>query len=224
MTLKTISKKILGSVFIAGALLVSAYAQPKYIELAEPAQLVKTSNPEEVEVVEIFSYTCGHCYQLEAPVANWLKSKPEDVNFVRIQMPGEGIWESLSRTYFVLEAMGKVEEGHPAMYKATMVDRLRAFDKKSIADYLAKNADINSEEFLKLWDSFPVTSGYNRAVDLVQNQYKVDYTPAFIIDGKYLVNGESSRASSYEDIVIAVDEVAKDLLVQKKAKSETPTE
>ncbi len=221
MTLKSISQKVLGTALFAGAMFVSAYAQPKYIELTEPAQLVKTSNPEQVEVVEVFSYTCGHCYQLEAPVTNWLKTKPEDVNFVRIQMPGEGVWENLSRAYFTLEVMDKVEEGHPVMYKATMVDRLRAFDKESIADYLAKNSDIDKAEFIKLWDSFPVTANYNRAVDLVQNQYQVNYTPAFIIDGKYLVNGESARATSYEGIVQAVDEVSKELLDKKKADNST---
>lgn len=217
MSLKSISQKVLGSVVLAGTMLMAAYAQPKYIELAEPAQLVKTSNPSQVEVVEVFSYTCGHCFQLEVPVANWLKTKPEDVNFVRIQMPGEGVWESLARTYFTLEAMNKVEEGHPAMYKAMMVDRLRAFDKDTIAAYLSKNAGINAEEFTKLWTSFPVTSSYNRALDLVQNQYKIDYTPVFIIDGKYLVNGETSRATSYAEIVDAVDEVSKELLAKKQA-------
>lgn len=218
MLLKSLSKKVLGSALLAGTMLMSAYAQPKYIELPEPAQLVKTSDPKQVEVVEVFSYTCGHCYQLEAPVANWLKSKPENVNFVRIQMPGEGVWESLARTYFTLEAMDKVEEGHPVMYKATMVDRLRAFDKNSIAAYLEKNAGIDPEEFTKLWNSFPVTSSYNRAVDLVQNQYKIDYTPVFIIDGKYLVNGETSRATSYAEIVQAVNEVSKELLAEKAEK------
>lgn len=216
MSLKSISKKVLGSALLFGSMVVSVYAQPKYIELAEPAQLVKANNPEQVEVVEVFSYTCGHCYQLEAPVANWLKSKPEDVSFIRIQMPGEGVWENLARTYFTLETMNKVEEGHPVMYQATMVDRLRALDKDSIAAYLAKNADIDPNEFKKLWNSFPVTSSYNRALDLVQNQYKVDYTPVFIIDGKYLVNGETSRATSYAEIVQAVDEVSKELLAQKK--------
>lgn len=224
MNLKSISKKVLGSAVLMSAMLVSAYAQPKYIELAEPAQLVKTSDPEKVEVVEVFSYTCSHCFQLEAPIANWLKSKPEDVNFVRIQMPGDGIWENLARTYFTLEAMNKVDEAHAVMYKATMIDRLRAFDKESIAAYLAKNSDVNAEEFIKLWDSFPVTSSYNRALDLVQNQYKVDYTPAFVIDGKYLVNGETSRAASYEDIVAAVDEVSKELLAKKQEKPATPAE
>lgn len=223
MLLKSISQKFLGSVLLAGTMLMAAYAQPKYIELAEPAQLVKTSNPAQVEVVEVFSYTCGHCFQLEAPVANWLKTKPKDVNFVRIQMPGEGVWESLARTYFTLEAMKKVEEGHPVMYKAMMVDRIRAFDKDSIAKYLSQNADIDAGEFTKLWNSFPVTSSYNRAVDLVQKQYKVDYTPVFIIDGKYLVNGETSRATSYAEIVEAVDEVSKEILAKKQPEAATAT-
>lgn len=216
--MNSVSKRILGAALFIGSMFVAS-AQPKFVELEEPAQLIKTSNPEQVEVVEVFSYTCGHCYQLEAPVSAWLKTKPEDVNFIRIQMPGEGIWENLSKTYFVLEAMNQLEAGHPAMYKATMVDRLKSLDQESIASYLEKNAGIDKTEFNKMWNSFPVTAGYNRALDLVRNQYKVDYTPVFIIDGKYLVDGASARANSYEQIVEAVDEVSKDLLAQKKAKA-----
>lgn len=216
MLSKSFFQKALGTTLFVGAMFV-AQAQPKYIELPEPVQLVKTTSPTEVEVVEVFSYTCGHCYQLETPVANWLKSKSSDVNFVRMQMPGEGVWENLSRTYFTLEAMSKIEEGHPAMYKAVMVDKLRSFDQKSIAEYLNKNAGVDIAEFTKTWGSFPVTANYNRALDLVLNQYKLDYTPFFIIDGRYLVNSESSRATSYEEIVQAVDEVSKELLDKKKS-------
>ncbi|MBS7829381.1 thiol:disulfide interchange protein DsbA/DsbL [Wohlfahrtiimonas chitiniclastica] len=216
MSLRSMSQKLLGTTLLVGSML---FAGAQSVKLPEKAQLVKTSNPEQVEVVEVFSYTCGHCYQLEAPVANWLKTKPDDVNFVRIHMPGEGVWGQLSRTFFTLEAMGELEKAHPVMYQALMVDRMRDFEPENIAAYLQKNAGIDEATFLKTWNSFPVTASYNRALDLVQNQYQQDYTPFFIIDGEYLVNGETSKATSYEGIVEAVDQVSKSLLKEKQAKA-----
>lgn len=192
-----------------------------YKELPKPAQLIKATDPNQVEVVELFSYTCPHCYKLEPAVENWLKNKKsDDIVFVRIQTPGDGIWELLSKTLFTLEAMDQVDSGHLKMFDAIIKKRINFQNKNDIAKYLNKEAGINEDEFLKTWDSFAVSANYQRAVDVVFNQYRINYTPAFIVDGKYVIDGESARATSYEGIVEAVDTFANKLIEQKKAKTQ----
>lgn len=189
-----------------------------YRELPKPAQLIKGTTPTQVEVVELFSYTCPHCYKLDEPLEKWLKNKKsDDIVFVRLQTPGEGIWDLLSKTYFTLEAMNKVDKGHPKMFDAVMKKRMKFESKEDIAKYLNKEIAINEADFLKTWDSFTVTANYDRAKDVIYNQYRIDYTPVFIIDGKYIIDGESAKATSYEGIVEAVDKFANRLIDQKKA-------
>lgn len=211
--------KIHKQIFVGMAVLLSAlsFGQVKtYSELPKPAQLVKSVNPDQVEVVELFSYTCPHCYQLEAPLAAWEKTKSDDIKLVRIQVPGQGIWELLSKMDLTFEAMKIEDKMRPIIFNAIMVERENFTTKEQIADYVAKH-DVDKEKFLKTWGSFAVTQNFERNVDIVANQYGINYTPAFIIDGKYLLDGSTSRATSYQGIADALDAFTKELLEQKQS-------
>src|SRR5437868_6182640 len=41
----------------------------------------QTADPSKIEVMEVFAYSCPHCFHLEGEVDKWLKKKPADVNF-----------------------------------------------------------------------------------------------------------------------------------------------
>ncbi|HEX5418460.1 MAG TPA: hypothetical protein VFY39_00540, partial [Gammaproteobacteria bacterium] len=53
-----------------------------YIRLS-PTQPT-SSSPTQIEVAEVFWYGCPHCYDFEAYLKKWLKTKPSYVSFVRI--------------------------------------------------------------------------------------------------------------------------------------------
>ena len=52
-----------------------------YQTLAKP---VVTSDPEKIEVVELFWYGCPHCDSLDPALKVWVNSLPADVSFVQI--------------------------------------------------------------------------------------------------------------------------------------------
>ncbi|VVM18946.1 Periplasmic thiol:disulfide interchange protein DsbA [uncultured Gammaproteobacteria bacterium] len=62
----------------------SAYADYEagidYIVLGKP---VKTVTGDKVEVRELFSYYCPHCYSLEPTLNAWLKKLPNNAEFIR---------------------------------------------------------------------------------------------------------------------------------------------
>ena len=68
---------------------VSACAEVEHAKYAEGTHYklldapVAVENPKKVEVREFFFYGCPHCFDAEPIVEDWLKSKPQDVNFVR---------------------------------------------------------------------------------------------------------------------------------------------
>ena len=89
----------------------SSYAETfqegqNYIPIT-PAQ--PTNSKDKVEVVEMFWYGCPHCYRLEPYVKRWLKTKPDNVNFIR--MPGvlNPGWELLARAYYTAEILASRE-------------------------------------------------------------------------------------------------------------------
>src|SRR5690606_19625575 len=58
-----------------------------YIVLEQP---VRTVDPKKIEVAEVFSYHCGHCFNFEPILQAWEKQQPDDV--VVVQTPA--IWNA----------------------------------------------------------------------------------------------------------------------------------
>jgi protein dithiol oxidoreductase (disulfide-forming) len=72
-----------------------------------------------IEVVEFFWYRCGHCYHLEGPLENWLKKKPDDVEFIRIPAVWPNYsWAFSAKAFYSAKELGILEEFHPPYFKA----------------------------------------------------------------------------------------------------------
>ena len=105
---------------ILGGVLTTATAQPAlYIEgthyetISSP---VRTSDPNKIEVTEIFWYGCPHCYAFEPLITSWEDKLPSDVAFVR----SPGMWnqtmEVHAQIYYAAEALGVREELHSVIF------------------------------------------------------------------------------------------------------------
>jgi thiol:disulfide interchange protein DsbA len=44
-------------------------------------QAVRTANSEKIEINEVFSYSCGHCFNFQTNLHPWVKALPADVDF-----------------------------------------------------------------------------------------------------------------------------------------------
>ena len=77
--------------FIVAALLALVLALPACAQPVEKFQLGKnyfpidppqpTSSGKKIEVVEVFMYTCPHCYDLEPYLVKWKATAPADVAY-----------------------------------------------------------------------------------------------------------------------------------------------
>jgi len=72
------SWQILIAVFFLSGYAAHADIRPgKEYELVSPPQMVETGK--KIEVLELFSYTCSHCFDLEPDINKWAKQLPKDV-------------------------------------------------------------------------------------------------------------------------------------------------
>ncbi len=152
-----------------------------YIVLATPVQ---TQNPQKIEVLGFFAYTCPHCYTYEKPLLLWASKLPDDVDFRLIPVAWSGKYNHFTRTYYALEAMNKLDPYHGEFFNAVIKEGREFPDINSIADYLAA-LGINKEEFLKTAESFAVKVKADRAAK-TWKAYNIDGTPANAVNGKYI--------------------------------------
>jgi len=163
-----------------------------------------TSSPAgKIEVAEIFWFGCGHCYNLEPLVSDWVKKLPSDVNFVRIPVMWNPTNEIHGRIYYTAEALGKADEIRPAVFRAIHVDNKPMTDEKEIQKLFEENG-VSAADFNKTFRSFSVESQLKRAKDLTM-KYRVRGVPLMVINGKYTTDGQQIR--SQQELLAVTDEL-----------------
>jgi protein dithiol oxidoreductase (disulfide-forming) len=167
--------------------------------------------PGKIEVIEFFWYSCPHCNRFEPQLEAWIKKLPPDVVMRRVPVAFRDDFVPQQRLYYVLEALGKVDEMQPKVFHAIHVDSMGVNREDSILAWAEKQG-FDKAKFAEMYNSFSVAAKVKRAVQL-QEIYKVTGVPAIGVAGRYYTDGELShsmeRALQVTDYLIAEARKAK---------------
>jgi len=183
-----------------------AQAPGKDYQLLKPAQ--PTSSPGKIEVIEFFSYACPHCQSLQPSLGAWLKRKPADVEFKRIPAVFSDAWLPFARLYYTLEAMNLVDKLHHDVFTAVHAQKVRLQEPNVLFDWVASKG-VDRQKFADTYNSFTVQSQTKRSVDTTA-RYSVPFTPALVIDGRYLTGPSMTATGSsinYDQFFSVVDQM-----------------
>ena len=158
-----------------------------YVELPVP---VETRDPNKIEVVEVFSYACIHCYNLEPIVAAWQETVPDDVDFHRLPLVTQRLLP-LAQAFFTADAMGVLERIHMPMFAAIHEYGIDMSRREYVRRLFVRDAGVDEEEFMDVYDSFGVQSRVRQA-DAKGRMYRIMATPSVVVNGRYVT--ESGRA------------------------------
>jgi thiol:disulfide interchange protein DsbA len=192
----------LGTTTLAGAMLghlPATLAQPLAFKAGTDYIVLSKTLPTEatkgkIEVLEFFWYNCPHCNAFEPVLSAWGKKLPKDVELRRVPVRFRETFEAQQRAYYVLEALGKVEELQSKMFAAIHAEKQTLEKQDALVAWAEKNG-IPAAKFNELFNSFSVVSKARRAAQL-QEQFKVEGVPALGIGGRFYVDG--SLAGSME--------------------------
>lgn len=162
-----------------------------------PAQPTNVA-PGKVEVVEVFWYGCPHCNALEPFIENWLKNKPEYVEFVRMPVMWGPVHRLHAHLFYTLEALGR-KDLHEKVFETIHKQRQMLIgndepSSKKLQLEFAVQHGIKAEDFNKAWDSFGVSSNLQRAEQLT-TRYHVEGVPLMVVNGKYTTDVDKAGGS-----------------------------
>lgn len=180
-------------------------AKGKYIEIT-PAQ---ATEPGKVEVLEFFSYGCGHCAAIEPMLEKWTKAQPADVVVRPVPVAFNASMKPLQRLYYSLEALNRLDL-HPKVFTAIHQEKKRLFTKAEIKSWIGAQG-VDAEKFDAAFESFGVSSKSSRADQLV-TAYRIQGTPTLAVAGRYVTS--PSEAGGYQQTL----DVASDLIRQLRGK------
>jgi thiol:disulfide interchange protein DsbA len=145
----------------------------------------------QIEVIEFFWYNCPHCNAFEPRFDAWVKKAAKDVFVRRVPVAFRPDAEPQQRLYFVLEAMGKLDELHKKVFYTIHFEKQSLTTADQIAAWAEKQG-IAKAKFTELYNSFAVTTKVRKATQL-QNAYGIDGVPSLGIDGRYFTSGTQAK-------------------------------
>jgi thiol:disulfide interchange protein DsbA len=185
---------------VAGGAHAQLRAGQEYTLLNPPQP---TEGGGKVEVIEFFSYACGHCYKLDPFLQSWAKKLPADVTFKRVPGVGSSAWTQLGLLYYSLEAMGKLDALHEKAFDAMHKEGVNLAAPKVREQWLAKNG-VDPTQYAAVEKSFSVQSKLSRAMQLM-GAYKVDGVPMVVVNGKYVTS--TSHVGTPDKVVPAIEQL-----------------
>jgi thiol:disulfide interchange protein DsbA len=179
---------------VAGTACAASYEEGKHYQRVDQPKII---DGDKVEVLEFFWYGCPHCYSFEPHISKWKKSKPANVEFVRIPATFQPLWQLHARAYYALEMLGVGENIHLKFFSEIHNNKnyLKTVDDltKFVEQY-----GVNRSEFVDAMNSFTVETKVRKAQKLV-TEYDLKGVPAISVNGKYLIS--ASMAGSYDNMI-----------------------
>ncbi len=169
-----------------------------YFAIDPPQQ---TTAGDKIEVLEVFMYTCAHCYDLEPYLVKWKATLPKDVSYSPFPAAwSEGV-EAFARAFYAAETLGILEKSHEAMFNAIHKERTPFNSMESIAEWYTQFG-VTKEAFMSAANSFAVNTKVNRSKAMLP-RWNVAGTPTLIINGKWRF--DVSSAGGHQNIGPLID-------------------
>lgn len=167
------------------------------------AEKLATSDENVIEVIEMFSYTCPHCFRLEPAVEEWKQTLPDNVTFTKVPAIFRDSWLELAKVYYAAEATGDLELLHPKLFNAIHVDKRRLNTEEQLLDFVEEQG-VDRESFAKMMNSFSVKSKVKKALVMSQTS-GITGVPSMIVNGEYRT--DASSAGGTEELFEVVDQL-----------------
>lgn len=179
---------------------VHAQTAPALPGLTEGVQFTSIENgkpfrpraPGKIELVEVFSYGCPHCASMQPKLEAWVTTLPKSV--VVTYMPAAFQPEDpFMIGYFAADAAKAVPLTHKRMFAAVHEtgELARMPTLEQVAAYYRRLPGVNAKAFNAALADKASMGRKMLAAREFQMRSKIPGTPALIVDGRYLVLGNS---------------------------------
>jgi thiol:disulfide interchange protein DsbA len=172
-------------------------------------QAVRTANSGKIEINEVFSYGCGHCFNFQSELHPWVKKLPADVDFQSTPAVWGKNLELFARAYYAAKVLDVLDKVHMPIFDAIHVKK-KSVKNQSDFEAIFVAEGVSKEKFSSAFNSFGTTSMVNQAKSRVR-AYRVRGTPEVIVNGKYRVS--TTKAGGFKGML----KVAEFLIEKERA-------
>jgi thiol:disulfide interchange protein DsbA len=200
-----LSARLKGSIVVQGEAKETDAAEPDeytagehYIVLDKP---VTTRDSRKIEVVEMFSYGCPHCYEFEPLIKEWSKKQTPDIDFWFFPAVWNKSMKLFARAFYTAHHLNITEKIHMPLFKAVVIEQKNLSKESMMADFFIQYG-IDKKTFTEAFNSTDVANQVKLAEERV-NHYKPAGAPEIIVNGKYRI--DRMRAGGIKEMLAVAD-------------------
>ncbi len=197
VVLKSVKRK--GSTVAASEKKQKSYVEGvHYVVLDEP---VATRDNSKIEVVEMFSYGCSHCYEFEPLVKKWSKQQSSDIDFWFFPAVWNEPMKLFAQAFYAADELNITDKIHVPLFTAIVIEQKNIRNKNDIINFFVEHG-VDENTFIEAFNSMAVESQVKQA-ELRVREYKPAGAPEVVVNGKYRV--DRMRAGGQEEMLAVVD-------------------
>lgn len=192
---------VVASCIIALKVTADTSHNDKFQSVAQP---INVSSGDKIEVAELFWFGCGGCYALEPDLKQWLKNKPDNIEFKKIPAIFSKRWEFHGRAFYTMQALDVPQKAYDDFFNKIHVEGKGMNTLNALIGFL-KDYGKTEEQITSAFNSFDVDSKV-RLASKISRQSGSTAVPAIIVDGKYLTS--PGMAGSAPEMFKVVEQLA----------------
>lgn len=169
-----------------------------YVVLDKP---VATRDGSKIEVVEMFSYGCPHCYEFEPLIKHWGEQQASDVDFWFFPAVWNEPMKLYARAFYAAQELDVAEKIHHPLFTAIVIEQKNVSNEKDLADFFAKHG-VDKTAFTRAFNSTLVKNQVKWAEARVHS-YKPASVPEIVVNGKYRI--DRMRAGGQTEMLAVAD-------------------
>jgi thiol:disulfide interchange protein DsbA len=206
---------LIAALFVAGpahAQVLRAPAAVKYFPVNPPQPPLTDSG--KIEVIEFFSYGCGHCAMFQPYVDAWVKSiDASKVELIYVPVTFRPDFALLARGYYAAELLGVAKSTHHRVFDVIFNGGTPAVRTFNDVAAIYEKVGVNKTDFMAAAQKLSVEEKLRKSHQLME-AFRIDGTPTMIVAGKYRITGES--AGGNDKVFAVVNElIAKELAAKQ---------
>jgi len=156
-----------------------------------------------VEVIHVFNFMCGPCYEFNAALNPWLDANASQVTVRRVALAGKPVWDRLARLYYALHYMGLEEELFDSVFKQVIEQRewIQSLEKIA-AGVKTLYPSIDETTLLETMNSSDVNNDIKVGMSVAQVA-GLRGIPTLVVDRRFIT--DPTLVGSAANVVTALD-------------------
>jgi thiol:disulfide interchange protein DsbA len=155
-----------------------------------------------MEVAEVFSYACIHCFHFQPLVNGYKKTMARDVRWEYVPAAFGGPFDMMARAYFAAQQLGVQEKTHDAVFAGIFEQqKIKQGTPDEVANLYA-GLGVDRAKFMDALRGEAVAARFQQAKAFAVAT-GVEATPTLIVNGRYRVLGR--QETGMEGMLKTVD-------------------